>query len=118
MVLHEQNILPGITNRVLVRLARRIYVSFEQTAGRLDPHKVRFTGNPVRREILDLTRGNGSRQPRPDARQMTLLIVGGSQGAHFINITMLSALPLLKEKRHLTVIHQTGAADESRLKEA
>ena len=43
VVLHEQNILPGITNRALARFARRIYISFEQTGGRFDPRKVRIT---------------------------------------------------------------------------
>jgi UDP-N-acetylglucosamine--N-acetylmuramyl-(pentapeptide) pyrophosphoryl-undecaprenol N-acetylglucosamine transferase len=102
---------------VLAGFARRIYVSFEQTAGRFDARKVRFTGNPVRKEMLSLNRKTGNAQP-PAGGKMTLLIAGGSQGAHFINITMLAALPLLKQKQHLTFIHQTGTADEPRVKEA
>jgi len=118
VVLHEQNVLPGITNRALARFAQRIYVSFEQTAGRFDADKVRFTGNPVRKEILQLMRAADNAEPRRDDRKWTLLIAGGSQGAHAINMTMLAALPLLKAKEHLTVIHQTGASDEQRVKEA
>ncbi|KPJ77385.1 MAG: hypothetical protein AMJ54_08225 [Deltaproteobacteria bacterium SG8_13] len=118
VVLHEQNILPGITNRALVRFARRIYVSFEQTAARFDARKVRFTGNPVRKEILSLIPDTDNADPQPGGEPFTLLIAGGSQGAHFINITMLAALPLLKEKQLLTIIHQTGAADELPVKEA
>lgn len=118
VVLHEQNILPGITNRALVRFARRIYVSFEQTAGRFDERKALFTGNPVRKEILHLMSEAGKDEPQHNRRQLTLLIAGGSQGAHFINITMLEALPLLIDKEHLRIIHQTGAADESQVKEA
>ena len=52
IVLHEQNILPGITNRILSRLADRIYVSFDDTQTGLNPKKVLYTGNPVRKEIL------------------------------------------------------------------
>lgn len=118
VVLHEQNILPGITNRALTRFARRIYVSFEQTAGRFESRKVRFTGNPVRREILQLMREKNHGDSQSENQPLTLLIAGGSQGAHHINTTMLAALPLLNEKEQLTVIHQTGAADERQVKDA
>ena len=118
VVLHEQNILPGITNRVLAGFARRIYVSFEQSAERFDRRKVRFTGNPVRREILQLMQEVEPHETEAADRQMTLLIAGGSQGARFINDTMLAALPLLENKALLNIIHQTGAADEKRVKEA
>ena len=118
VVLHEQNILPGITNRTLARFARRIYVSFEQTAGRFDVSKVRFTGNPVRREILNLMSEEENAGERTSGEPLTLLIAGGSQGAHSINTTMLAALPLLKDRKQLTIIHQTGAADEATVREA
>ncbi len=52
IVVQEQNILPGITNRILSRFANRIYVSFENTRSHMDPRKVQWTGNPVRHEIL------------------------------------------------------------------
>jgi UDP-N-acetylglucosamine--N-acetylmuramyl-(pentapeptide) pyrophosphoryl-undecaprenol N-acetylglucosamine transferase len=118
VVLHEQNILPGITNRTLVRFARRIYVSFEQTAGRFDANKVQFTGNPVRKEILNLMSEEENAGGRTSEGPLTLLIAGGSQGAHVINTTMLAALPLLRDQKQLTIIHQTGAADESMVREA
>ena len=118
VVLHEQNILPGITNRTLARFARRIYVSFEQTAGRFDANKVRFTGNPVRREILNLMGEKENAETRTSGRPLTLLVAGGSQGAHSINTTMLAALPLLKDRKQLTIIHQTGTVDEAMVKEA
>jgi UDP-N-acetylglucosamine--N-acetylmuramyl-(pentapeptide) pyrophosphoryl-undecaprenol N-acetylglucosamine transferase len=49
----EQNILPGITNRLLSHLAHRVFVSFPDTIGNFDPAKVRIFGNPVREEIVD-----------------------------------------------------------------
>ena len=118
VVLHEQNILPGITNRALARFARRIYISFEQTGGRFDPRKVRITGNPVRKEILELMHEEEQTSLHPKDRPLTVLIAGGSQGAHVINITMVAALPLLQHKQQLAIIHQTGAADETAAKEA
>ena len=53
IAVHEQNILPGITNRILSRFANRIYISFENTRSNMDSRKVQWTGNPVRRELLE-----------------------------------------------------------------
>ena len=120
VVLHEQNILPGITNRALARFARRIYVSFENTAGRFDTAKVRLTGNPVRREILSPAAVEDREEDRrPDqASILNILIAGGSQGAHAINMAVVTALPLIRQKERLRVVHQTGAADEDHVRKA
>jgi UDP-N-acetylglucosamine--N-acetylmuramyl-(pentapeptide) pyrophosphoryl-undecaprenol N-acetylglucosamine transferase len=120
VVLHEQNILPGITNRFLARFARRIYVSFENTAGGFNPEKVRLTGNPVRKEILQTAAATDPRDDGPISAKaaLNLLIVGGSQGAHAINMAMVGALPSIAQKERLRVVHQTGAADESRVRTA
>lgn len=120
VVLHEQNILPGITNRALARFARRIYVSFENTAGRFDTTKVRLTGNPVRREILSPAAAEDREDDRrPDrAPVLNILIAGGSQGAHAINMAVVAALPLVQQKERLRVVHQTGAADEDHVRAA
>jgi len=120
IVLHEQNILPGITNRVLARFANRIYVSFENTAGNFDSRKVRITGNPVRHEIINQSAapGTGGYDQSSDHRPLNVLITGGSQGAHSINMTMIGALPHLKAKERLDIVHQTGADDEAAVKKA
>jgi UDP-N-acetylglucosamine--N-acetylmuramyl-(pentapeptide) pyrophosphoryl-undecaprenol N-acetylglucosamine transferase len=120
VVLHEQNILPGITNRALARFARRIYVSFENTAGRFDTAKVRLTGNPVRREILqppaaEEREDEGGPDPPP---VLNILIAGGSQGAHAINMAVVAAIRLIRQKERLRVVHQTGAADEDPVRAA
>jgi UDP-N-acetylglucosamine--N-acetylmuramyl-(pentapeptide) pyrophosphoryl-undecaprenol N-acetylglucosamine transferase len=115
IVLHEQNILPGITNRILSRFADRIYVSFDDTKAGLNPRKTRVTGNPVREELL-------SRKHRNEAtgglRPFCLLIIGGSQGAHSINRVVIEALDYLTKKNGLTFIHQTGTDDEHMVTEA
>lgn len=113
IVLHEQNILPGITNRVLARFADMIFVSFEDTIEHLASRRSQFTGNPVRQAIL-----NGSEQPKREAKAeagrkpFTILIIGGSQGAHRINVTVVEALNHLPQTDDLYFVHQTGAADE------
>ena len=109
IVLHEQNILPGITNRILARFADRIYVSFDDTKAQLAPHKIRLTGNPVRKELLN--HHNGESVAR-GLDKFCVLIIGGSQGAHRINTTIVEALSHLIQKEGLYFIHQTGLADE------
>jgi len=109
IALCEQNTLPGITNRLLSRLADRVFISFKQTGGGLDPHKVLWTGNPLRREIAAAACTRASRQER---EEFTVLVIGGSQGAHAINLAVAAALERLGGRERLFFIHQTGAADE------
>jgi UDP-N-acetylglucosamine--N-acetylmuramyl-(pentapeptide) pyrophosphoryl-undecaprenol N-acetylglucosamine transferase len=120
IVLHEQNILPGITNRILSRLADRIYVSFDDIPTGFNPKKVLYTGNPVRREILQFASNQkvGEIDDSPQPRQFTILILGGSQGAHSINMAVLDALDKIKDKTKFFFIHQTGLKDETRVKTA
>ncbi|MEJ2101053.1 MAG: undecaprenyldiphospho-muramoylpentapeptide beta-N-acetylglucosaminyltransferase [Desulfobacterales bacterium] len=109
IALQEQNILPGITNRILARFADRIYVSFDDTKTRFVPPKVRLTGNPIRRELLN---NHQDREAIRDSKSFCVLVIGGSQGAHSINITVIEALDYLSQKENLFFIHQTGSADE------
>ena len=113
VVLHEQNIVPGITNRILSHFADRIYVSFEKTKDRLNPNRVRVTGNPVRKEILKCTTGDVEKESVDEKPKgwLTVLIVGGSQGAHSINMAVLEALKKIKKKEKFYFIHQTGTQD-------
>ncbi|MGD8257988.1 MAG: undecaprenyldiphospho-muramoylpentapeptide beta-N-acetylglucosaminyltransferase [Desulfobacterales bacterium] len=119
IVLHEQNILPGITNKILARFASRIYVSFKNTGGGLDPTKVHWTGNPIRMEIIECSSGEDSASSgNSRSGFFTVLIIGGSQGAHSINIAIIDALEHLAHKNRLYFIHQTGLADERSVREA
>ncbi|GBC61985.1 undecaprenyldiphospho-muramoylpentapeptide beta- N-acetylglucosaminyltransferase [Desulfonema ishimotonii] len=103
--LHEQNILPGITNRILARFVDRIYTSFQNTAGGFAPEKTLFTGNPVRRTVL-------APEPGTEAGDFfNVLIVGGSQGAHRINTALAEALPHLRNRSRFSFVHQTGPRD-------
>lgn len=106
MVLCEQNTVPGITNRMLFPFAKRIYVSFEDTRGKIDPAKKRITGNPVRHQFLAASAIDAGRK-----EPFTILVAGGSQGAHAINLAVMDALPRIRRRPTLRVVHQTGAAD-------
>ena len=101
----ESNALPGWTNRVLARFIDKAAVSFE-AALPFFGGKGLVTGNPVRREFFEIP------EKRRDPSRLSVLIFGGSQGAHAINQAMVGALPLLGEvKNKLRVTHQTGEAD-------
>ena len=119
IVVHEQNILPGITNRILSRFANRIYISFENTNSNMDSRKVQWTGNPVRRELLEYSDRHAEDVSDDSGNGFfTILIIGGSQGAHRINTAVIEALEHLEDKEHLHFVHQTGDADEQPVKEA
>jgi UDP-N-acetylglucosamine--N-acetylmuramyl-(pentapeptide) pyrophosphoryl-undecaprenol N-acetylglucosamine transferase len=115
--LHEQNQLPGVTNRMLGRLVDRIYLSFDESRDCFTRTEVKITGNPVRDEIIALA----SEITLPDKAQekiFNVLIIGGSQGAHAINKAMVQALPLLKTCSALKVVHQTGEQDLDMVQQA
>jgi UDP-N-acetylglucosamine--N-acetylmuramyl-(pentapeptide) pyrophosphoryl-undecaprenol N-acetylglucosamine transferase len=105
-VIHEQNVIPGMTNRILKWFSQRIFVSFEETKRYFPSEKTLVTGNPIRREIF-----KGIEKRKGD--RFTLLIFGGSAGAHRINQAMIEGLERLQPiKSFLMFFHQTGKEDE------
>jgi UDP-N-acetylglucosamine--N-acetylmuramyl-(pentapeptide) pyrophosphoryl-undecaprenol N-acetylglucosamine transferase len=103
LCLHEQNAIPGLSNRLLAPLARRVFLGF--------PHpswsRAEWVGNPVRAEIAAL--------PAPKERLAThtgprrLLILGGSRGAKVLNEIAVAALAGLETDERPEIWHQTGA---------
>jgi len=106
IMIHESDSVPGRTNKWSGKFAKRIAVSYPDTAKFFNASKVAYTGNPIRKTI--------SKTPRADAKQFlnmqedipTILILGGSLGSQTINEQILNILPRLVEKYY--VIHQTG----------
>jgi UDP-N-acetylglucosamine--N-acetylmuramyl-(pentapeptide) pyrophosphoryl-undecaprenol N-acetylglucosamine transferase len=100
----EQNLKPGLTNRLLVRWVRKAVVAFE---GSLPYFKGKgyVTGNPTREKFYSLPKKERN-------HQLSLLIFGGSQGSHFLNSGVTGSLDLLSEyKKSLRIAHQTGDTD-------
>ncbi len=120
LILHEQNILPGITNRILSRFADRIYVSFKNTKANFNPGKVLYTGNPLRKEFIQKAKDKKDNNTATSAKDytFTVLILGGSQGAHSINEAVINAIEYLRGKHNFYFIHQTGKRDEAVVKKA
>lgn len=104
--IHEQNTIPGLANRMLGKIANRIFISFACSQTYFAQHKTVLTGNPLRKEHLAETKQ--SRQKTP----FTLLVIGGSLGSHQINSALIDALEYLIPIKHaLKIIHQTGTQD-------
>lgn len=115
IVIQEQNFFPGMTNKILGRLADKIAVSFEETEKYFSRKKVVHTGNPIRREILEELKTD---HPKDQGSGFTIFIFGGSQGARGINRAMIEGLDHLNEfKDFLKIIHQTGKGDEEWVRE-
>jgi UDP-N-acetylglucosamine--N-acetylmuramyl-(pentapeptide) pyrophosphoryl-undecaprenol N-acetylglucosamine transferase len=106
-LIHEQNVIPGLTNRLLGHIVNRVAVSFEASVTYFPKGKAVVTGNPVRSAICQV-RGHTH---EPNGR-FHLLVFGGSQGAHHLNTAMLEALRQLADiQDNLWTVHQTGPDD-------
>lgn len=105
--IHEQNSVPGMANRWAGKLADRICISLPCIPP-FPPARTVQTGNPVRQEILA-----AAGQEKPVAAMPTVLVLGGSQGAHRVNTLMMAAMEqLVAEHVPVRLIHQTGTADQ------
>lgn len=108
----EQNLVPGLANRLLGRLAKKVFVSFPETAAAFPQGKAIFTGNPVRNGFTSITR------ERKNGSPFTILVLGGSQGAKSVNAAVVAALRELRPlKDSIYLIHQTGEADREEIAE-
>ncbi|MFH1192766.1 MAG: UDP-N-acetylglucosamine--N-acetylmuramyl-(pentapeptide) pyrophosphoryl-undecaprenol N-acetylglucosamine transferase [Candidatus Jorgensenbacteria bacterium] len=108
VVIHESDAVPGLTNRISSRLARRIGIAFRGAANFFPPRKTAFTGNPVREELLRAAVPHGDAKDRLgfNQREPVLLVLGGSQGAAPLNAFVADNLLTLLGK--FQICHQTG----------
>jgi UDP-N-acetylglucosamine--N-acetylmuramyl-(pentapeptide) pyrophosphoryl-undecaprenol N-acetylglucosamine transferase len=121
LVVHEQNSVPGLANRVAARWADRVAVTFPGSDERFPhPERVAVTGNPVRPSILELDLD--ARRPAAlerfglDPARRTLLAFGGSQGARRINEALIAAHQHWRHPERLQILHIAGRQlhDEAR----
>jgi len=107
-LIHEQNALPGLTNRLLARWVNKVCISFEESLHRFKGGKLLFTGNPLRKGMDQCPEISG---------KPVLLVFGGSRGARAINDAMMDALNHLGQHwPDLKIIHQTGEEDLERVR--
>ena len=114
-VIMEQNLVPGLTVRVLARYAQRVFTAFPESRDFLPEPQVVCTGTPIRPEII-----TQASDPSPDpTTRLNILVVGGSQGAHRLNQAVIEALPLLEaHSQQVSIVHQTGESDLLHVTEA
>jgi UDP-N-acetylglucosamine--N-acetylmuramyl-(pentapeptide) pyrophosphoryl-undecaprenol N-acetylglucosamine transferase len=111
-VILEQNALPGFTNRILGKVAKKVVVAFPESVPFFKRKKVLVLGNPVRRTLIQAV------SHRQGEQGNCLLVFGGSQGAAAINRIMPDVVRLVREKvSDLQVVHQTGERDLDGVKE-
>jgi UDP-N-acetylglucosamine--N-acetylmuramyl-(pentapeptide) pyrophosphoryl-undecaprenol N-acetylglucosamine transferase len=106
-VIHEQNSLPGVTNKFLSRYVDKVAICFEDAKKYFPEHKVVLTGNPRASEVLGQDAGKGRQSLGLNSNRKTVLIFGGSRGARAINEAVLQMMPFLKDKPY-QVVYVTG----------
>ena len=117
-VVHEANIMPGLTNRLFGRLADRVYLGFEDAGWAFRGDKILVTGNPVRQGLVA---ANPDRRhpPCPADRPVRILITGGSQGEPFLNRNTPVLLGHMADHGlGLEIRHQVGDGDPAPVRAA
>ncbi len=101
----EQNSRPGLANRVLGKICRAIFLTFEDSRRFFPEKKILMTGNPVRSALTRALPAAGSHRPP------CLLVIGGSQGAVAVNQAVVAAMKILAARGQApAIIHHTGKA--------
>lgn len=120
LVIHEQNAVPGFTNRILSVLATRVLQAFPGTFSvEQNKQKFRVTGNPVRREISSIALPDQRYEHCLKQHEINVLILGGSQGAQALNELLPSVLASVNQKAHaqglhLNIWHQSGQGKDEK----
>jgi UDP-N-acetylglucosamine--N-acetylmuramyl-(pentapeptide) pyrophosphoryl-undecaprenol N-acetylglucosamine transferase len=119
ILIQEQNSYAGITNKILSKWAKKICVAYPNMNRFFEASKITFTGNPVRKDILDIS---GKREKAIahfslDSSQKTILIIGGSQGARSINLAIEGDLTKF-QNTDIQVVWQTGTGFFEQAKKA
>ncbi len=117
-IIHEQNTIPGFTNKVLGKFSDLVAVTYFESSDFFSKDKTYITGNPVRKEILQGDRDRGYRIFGLDSGLFTIFVFGGSSGASNINRAMSESLVYLEDfKDHIQFLHQTGDRDFDSVRE-
>lgn len=109
-LIQEQNSYAGVTNKLLAKKADCICVAYEGMERFFPADRIRFTGNPVRQNLLhsSLTREAAIAALGLEPERRTVLIIGGSLGARTLNESVIGNLSLIRQQRHVQFVWQTG----------
>lgn len=119
IVLHEQNALPGVTNRALARFARTVCLTFPEAA-RYFPRRshIVVTGLPVRPAVLAARREDGLKALGLAPDRLTVLVVGGSQGARALNRALRLTWRRVAAREDVQLVHVSGPAGYAETRQA
>src|SRR5581483_10196054 len=106
VIIHESDSIPGKVTKWAGKFAVKVALSYKEAAKFFPADKVAYTGNPVRKEIEEQLTSGAREILNLDTNIQTILILGGSLGARFINTVIMDALPDIVSKYQ--IIHQTG----------
>ncbi|MBA2623659.1 MAG: undecaprenyldiphospho-muramoylpentapeptide beta-N-acetylglucosaminyltransferase [Chthoniobacterales bacterium] len=109
--IHESNAFPGKANRLTARMVRAVLLGFKEAAQFFPKVRTEVTGTPIRAELQRMDRAAARRKLGLREDLLTLLVMGGSQGASGINQSIIKSLPSLQGEA-FQVIHLSGARDE------
>lgn len=117
-LVQEQNVIPGITNRILSRFVDQVAIGYREAQPRFPrPEKCIFTGNPVRSDIIDTSRKEAREKLNISDSQFMVLAAGGSRGARSINNAMIGVHHHFMDAEDMCLYHVTGTAEFDRVKE-
>jgi len=118
-LIHEQNVIAGMANKTISLVADRVAVSFADTERFFSKEKVIDLGNPLRKSLFGIDKKKARRELGLNREGLILLILGGSQGARFINKVTIDAITGMSEdaKRIIQLIHITGRCDYDYVKD-
>lgn len=118
-LIHEQNSVPGLTNKILGMFADRVCVTYHESLSSFPPSKTFLTGNPIRMRVLKGERESALRLFSLEKGLFTVFVFGGSSGARTINRVMVDALNHLPDlKENIQFLHQTGEKDYENIRDA
>lgn len=119
-LIQEQNVIPGITNRILARFVRKIAVGYPEAARFFGKQadKVIATGNPIRPDVVSVSRQEGIKALELADNKLTLLVVGGSRGARTINTAMLDVYRHFAGRGDIQILHVTGQSEYNNIVDA
>ena len=116
-LIQEHDLLPGVTNKILSRFVQEIAIAFAETKKYFPGKDLVVTGNPVKKEILEGNKEDALKELSLVSGCFTILFLGGSSGAHSLNLAAVAALDdLREEEERLQIIHLTGENDYQRVK--
>jgi len=112
-LIHEQNVIPGRANRLLVKFVDKIALSFAETQAYLKDYKrkIAVTGNPIRAGLIRVDKNKALDFFNLNSGKFTILVTGGSQASHRINFGFLRAMSAIPDKSIFQVIHLAGNSD-------